>query len=210
VTARACAGMALVALAAAAAPLLSAQVVGTSTGLRYGAPDRQTLSYVAGCLGGAPPRPTELYSRGGWFVTDDLREQMREHSGNLEGVALVWMHRARSGVYPAAVYQWIHDLEFNRDVVACLDAQGKVTREESRYTPADAGRKQHWTYLHSLAANPHQGGALHGSGRFLDAQGRPMGRPHLSTEDEDFIAGERAFHDWKDFDFSRLVDAQHK
>ena len=37
-----------------------------------------------------------------------------------------------------------------------------------------------------------------------------MGRPHLSTEDEDFIAGERVFHDWKDFDFARLVDAQHK
>jgi hypothetical protein len=196
---------------AVGAAALSAQVAGTGTGLRYGLPDKPTMTYVTACLGGAPPRPTELYARGGWFITDDLREQMRENSGNLEGVAMVWSRRARSGAsYPAAVYQWNHDLEFNRDVVACLSAQGYVTRAESRYAPADAEPKQRWTYIHTLALDPHQPGALHGAGRFLDAQGHAMGRPQLSTEDQDFIAGERVFHAWKDFDFASLIDAQHQ
>ena len=192
------------AAALAGVSAMRAQVVGT--GLHYGMPDKPTMAYVANCLGAAPSRPTELYARGGWFVTEDLREQMREHAGNLEGIALVW----RQGKHPRAVYQWNHDLEFNRDVVACLDPQGKVTRSESRYMPSDAEPKQRWTYIHTLATNPHGHGASHGAGRFLDAQGRPMGRPHLSTEDQDFIAGERIFHEWKDFDFASLIDVQQK
>ncbi len=192
-----------------------AQVRGSAGGLHDGTPDKQTMAYVASCLGGAPPRPTELYARGGWFRTDDLREQMREHNGNLEGVAIVWRHTAPRGpAYPGAVYQWNHDLEFNRDVIACLDAQGRVTRSQSRYTPAGSERKQRWTYIHTVAANPHDHGnhqgTPHGSGRFTDAQGHPMGRPHLTTEDQDFIAGERVFHQWKDFDFASLVDAPQR
>jgi hypothetical protein len=198
------------AAALAGASATSAQGVGTSTGLRYGMPDKPAMAYVSNCLGSSVPRPTELYARGGWFVTEDLREQIREHAGNLEGVALVWKHTGRGGSYPAAVYQWNHDLEFNRDVVACLDVQGEVSRSESRYSPADTDPKQRWTYIHTLAANPHTHGALHGAGRFLDAQGRPMGRPHLSSEDQDFIAGERVFRQWKDFDFASLVDAQRQ
>lgn len=186
-----------------------AQVRGSATGLRYGTPDKQTLAYAASCLGSAPSRPVELYARGGWFLTDDLREQMREHAGHLEGIAMVW----KRGPHWGAVYQWNHDLEFNRDVIACLDPQGRVTRSESRYMPADAEPKQSWVYIHTLATHPHQAtlhdqATLHGAGRFTDQQGHPTGRPHLSTEDQDFIAGERVFRRWKDFDFSTLVDSQ--
>ena len=41
--------------------------VGT-TGLRGGMPDKAVMGYVGRCLGVAPPRPIELYSRGGWYV----------------------------------------------------------------------------------------------------------------------------------------------
>ena len=150
---------------------------GAATGLRYGMPDSKAMSYISDCLRGAPRRPVELYARGGWYVTDDLREVMRERAGNLEGIAMVWSIADR----PRAVYQWNHDLEFNRDVVACLDPSGSVTRSESKYTPGDSEPKQRWVYIHTLTATGRHGN-LQGSGRFTDAQGHPMGRPHLTSE----------------------------
>ena len=176
---------------------------GSGTGLRYGPPDRAALNYVSRCLAAAPPRPTELYSRGGWYITDDLRDQLREREGNIEGVAMVWKLKN----LPRAIYQWNHDGEFNRDVVACLDVSGRVTRSESRYTPGDSEPNQRWTYIHTLTTAGYDG-SLQGSGRFTDRQGHPMGRPHLTPEDQDFIAGERVYHTWNDFDFARLVGSQ--
>ena len=99
---------------------LRAQVGGSGTGLRYGLPDKPTLSYVSRCLRSTPPSPVELYSRGGWYVTDDLRQQFQERRGDIEGVAMVWKLKS----LPRAVYQWNHDGEFNRDVVACLNTGG--------------------------------------------------------------------------------------
>jgi hypothetical protein len=176
---------------------------GLDTGLRYGPPDKAALNYVSRCLAAAPPRPIELYSRGGWYITEDLREQLREREGDIEGIAMVWKLKN----LPRAVYQWSHDGEFNRDVVACLDVSGKVSRSESRYTPGDSEPNQRWIYIHTLTTSGHQKN-LQGSGRFTDRQGHPMGRPNLTPEDEDFIAGERVYHTWKDFDFAGLVDRQ--
>ena len=192
-------------VAAAGCTIAVAQVRGSDTGLRHGMPDRKTMSYVSACLGAAPTRPVELYARGGWFVTDDLREQLRERAGNVEGLALVWKLANR----PRAVYQWNHDDEFNRDAVACLDAGGKVTRSQSHYTPGDSEPNQRWIYIHTLATNPNHG-TLHGAGRFTDASGHAMGRPHLTTEDQDFIAGERVYHQWTDFDFANLLSTQEQ
>ena len=76
-------------LAAAAVILLAGGVrsgmaqLGSGTGLRYGPPDRATLNYVSRCLAVAPPRPIELYSRGGWFLTDDLRDQLQRIATNI-------------------------------------------------------------------------------------------------------------------------------
>lgn len=190
-------------LAVSGLSITAAQVRGTETGLRYGMPDKRAMAYVTACLGAAPSRPTQLYERGGWFMTDDLRQQMQERGGNIEGIALVW----KLGNHPRAVYQWNHDDEFNRDVIACLDPAGKVIHSQSRYTPGDSEPDQRWVYIHSLVANANHG-AHHGSGRFTDAQGHPIGRPHLSTEDQDFIAGERVFNGWKDFDFAGLAGTQ--
>jgi hypothetical protein len=163
------------------------------------------MSYVSRCLGQAPPRPVELYARGGWYVTEDLRQQVQERQGNLEGLALVWKLRD----LPRAVYQWNHDGEFNRDVVACIDAAGKVIRSESQYTPGESEPDQRWVYVHTLTTAGHHGN-LQGSGRFTDRQGHPRGRPHLTQEDQDFIAGERVYRAWTDFDFAGLVGKQEQ
>lgn len=197
------AGAAVVSLMAGGLTLAVAQVSGSGTGLRYGPPDRAAMSYVSRCLAAAPPRPIELYARGGWYITDDLREQLREREGDIEGIAMVWKLKD----LPRAVYQWNHDGEFNRDVVACLDASGKVIRSESQYTPGDSEPDQRWIYIHTLTTAGHQKN-LQGSGRFTDRQGHPMGRPHLTPEDQDFIAGERVYHTWNEFDFAGLVGKQ--
>jgi hypothetical protein len=173
-----------------------------ATGLRGGMPDKAVMAYVGRCLGVAPPRPIELYARGGWYVTDDLGQQLHERQGNIEGIAMVWKIKD----LPRAVYQWNHDGEFNRNVVACVDASGKITRSESQYTPGDSEPNQRWIYVHPLTAG-HPGG-LQGEGRFIDWQGHPRGRPHLTSEDQDFIAGERVYHAWSDFDFAGLVGKQ--
>jgi hypothetical protein len=136
-------------------------------------------------------------------VSDDLRVQFRELQGAIEGVAMVW----RIKDLPRAVYQWSHDGEFNRSLVACVDTHGKVIRSESQYTPGDSEPDQRWVYIHALTtAGDH--GNLQGTGRFTDRQGHPQGRPHLTPEDEDFIAGERVYRTWNDFDFAGLIGKQ--
>lgn len=180
----------------------SGQSAGAGTGLRYGLPDKATLNYVSRCLRVTPPRPVELYSRGGWYISDDIRSEIRERQGDIDGVAVVWKMKS----LPRAVYQWNHDGEFNRDVVACLDPAGAVTRSESRYTPGDSEPDQRWVYVHTLTASGHDG-SLQSSERFTDRDGHPRGGPHLTPEDQDFIAGERVYRKWTDFDFASLVGA---
>ena len=197
------AGAAIVSLSAGGFTDAVAQLSGSGTGLRYGLPDRATMSYVSRCISGTPTRPVELYARGGWYTTDDLREQLRERNGDIEGIAMVWKLKE----LPRAVYQWNHDGEFNRSVVACLDTSGRVTRSESQYTPGDSEPNQRWIYIHTLTANAHHA-SLMSSGRFTDRQGHPRGKPQLSSEDQDFIAGERVYHKWTDFDFAGLAGGQ--
>lgn len=195
------AGAAVVAMTVFGSSIAAAQV-GT-TGLRGGLPDKAVMAYVSRCLGVAPSRPIELYARGGWYVSDDLRGQLREIQGDIEGIAMVWKIKD----LPRAVYQWSHDGEFNRNVVACVDTDGKITRSESQYTPGDSEPDQRWVYIHTLTTAGHHGN-LQGTGRFTDRQGHPLGRPHLTPEDQDFIAGERVYHAWTDFDFAGMVGKQ--
>jgi hypothetical protein len=192
---------AVVAMTAFGSCVADAQV--GAPGLRGGMPDKAMMAYVDRCLGVAPSRPVELYARGGWYVTDDLRVQLRELQGSIEGIAMVW----RIKDLPRAVYQWNHDGEFNRNVVACVDTNGEITRSESQYTPGDSEPNQRWIYIHTLTTAGHHGN-LQGSGRFTNRQGHPQGRPHLTPEDQDFIAGERVYHAWTDFDFAGKVGKQ--
>jgi hypothetical protein len=166
-------------------------------------PDKAVMAYVGRCLAVAPPRAIELYARGGWYVADDLRKQLHEREGNIEGIAMVWKIKD----LPRAVYQWSHDGEFNRNLVACIDTTGKITRSESQYTPGDSEPDQRWVYIHTLTTAGRQG-SLQGAGRFTDREGHSRGRPHLTPEDEDFIAGERVYCAWSDFDFASLIGKQ--
>jgi hypothetical protein len=195
------AGAAIVAMSAFGSLGADAQV--GATGLRGGMPDKAAMAYISRCLGAASSRPVELYARGGWYVSDDLRVQFRELQGDLEGVAMVW----RIKDLPRAVYQWNHEGEFNRSVVACVDTSGKITRAESQYTPGASEPNQRWVYIHTFTTVGHHG-SLQGSGRFTDRQGHPQGRPHLTPEDQDFIAGERVYRAWNDFDFAGLIGKQ--
>ncbi len=167
---------------------------------KRGVLDDRVHSFVSNCVGGTHPRPQGFYSHGGWFGTDDLAAQIRDHGSDDDATAYVWSVAGK----PRAVYQWTHDGEFDRDVVACVDAHGKVTHAISHYMPGSSEPDQHWIYIHTLELNPRTG-HYNSHGRYTDAQGRPRGMPHMSSEDRDFIAGERTYKGFSDFDFARMI-----
>ncbi len=167
---------------------------------RRGATESRVRSFVEACTGGAIRRPEAFYAQGGWYRTDDLSTQLRAGGPEDEATAEVWSVAGK----PRAVYQWTHDGEFDRDVLACLDAQGNVTHAVSRYMPGESEPDQRWIYVHTLDRNA-KTGHMTGHGRFTDWAGRPRGKPHLSTEDQDFIAGERIYRKWMDFDFAGVA-----
>jgi hypothetical protein len=162
--------------------------------------ENRVQSFVSGCIGGTAPRPQGFYSQAGWFASDNLPAQVRDNGADDDATAWVWM----AGTKPRAVYQWTHDSEFDRDVLACVDGEGRVTRAVSRYMPGTSEPKQHWIFIHALDLNQRTG-QFTSHGRFTDWQGTPMGTPHMSTEDKDFLAGERVLRKWSDFDFAHLV-----
>ena len=167
---------------------------------KRGVLERRVQTFLSGCVSGTAPRPQGFYSQGGWFATDNLPAQMRDDGADDDSTAYVWMVRGK----PRAVYQWTHDDEFDRDLLACMDANGKVTHSISRYMPGTSEPSQRWTLIRTTELNQFTGHpVVHG--RFMDWHNAPMGQPHMSREDEDFIAGERKYRTWADFDFAHLV-----
>lgn len=163
-------------------------------------PVARVRTFVSACLGGAPGRPLQFYSSGGWFRTEDLPGQMRQQSTDDDATAQVWTLRQK----PRAVYQWTRDVEYDRDVLACLDSDGEVVRMVSRYIPRNEP-DQKWMYFHALTRS-NGSAAFHSTVHFTDLLGTPMGKPHLTSEDQDFIAGERVYTKWTEFDFAQLVN----
>ena len=145
------AGAAVVSLAAGGLTLRVAQVSGSGTGLRYGPPDKAAMSYVSRCLGAAPPHPIQLYSRGGWYITEDLREQLREREGNSKGSrwsggSKIFRARSISGTTTA------------NSIATSLHASMLAASHpsESQYTPGDSEPNQRWIYIHTLATAGHE------------------------------------------------------
>lgn len=168
--------------------------------MKRGVIEPHVHAFVAKCIGGTTARPRGFYSQGGWFATDNLPSHMRDAGADVDATAYVWTVSGK----PRAVYLWTHDNEFDRDLLACMDASGKVTHSITGYMPGRSEPHQHWILIHTLDWNPRTSQyAAHV--RFTDWQGRPMGRPHMSSEDQDFIAGERIIHKWSDFDFAHLL-----
>ena len=151
----------------------------------------------AACLGTQKlPKPVQLYSQGAWFVTPDLASHIRQQGNDDDGTAQVWQLNGK----PRAVYQWTHDGEFDRNTLACLNENGIVARQINEYMPGLSEPELHYIFIHTftLAA----GGQYRSSSRFTNWNGQPIPAPRLTSEDRDFIAGERRYTKWNDFDLA--------
>jgi hypothetical protein len=170
--------------------------------VQHGVLGGRVRSFVSECTADRLPRPEQFYSQGGWFRTEDLAQQTRDQGDDDDATAEVWFVAGK----PRAVYQWTHDDEFDRDLLACLDPQGRVIRTVSRYMPGGSEPNQHWIYLHTQTVNPATGQRT-SHGRFTTWSGQPIGTPRWSQEDQDFIAGEPVYRKWTDFDFAKIASS---
>ena len=169
--------------------------------MKAGRIEPRVKAFVSTCLRTATlPKPVQLYSQGGWFVTPDLPTHIREQGSDDEGTAQVWeLHHQ-----PRAVSLWVHDDEFDRSTLACLDDKGTVHRQINEYMPGLSEPDLHWIYVHTF--NLQAGGNYHASGHYTDWNRVAIHAPKLTSEDKDFIAGERQYARWNDFDFATALD----
>jgi len=169
--------------------------------LLHGSLEPRVRSFVSSCLGATSiPKPLQMYSQGAWFVTSDLVGHVRQDGYNDDGTAQLWELQGK----PRAVSLWVHDDEFDRSTLACLNAGGTVTRQVNEYMPGLSEPNLHWIFVHTLTLE--KNGQYRASGHYTDWDRHPIAAPKLTSEDQDFIAGERQFHQWKDFDFVSAVE----
>jgi hypothetical protein len=82
-----------------------------------------------------------------------------------------------------------------------------VVRTISRFFPSESGEpREHWVYVHTVKPGPRIN-MWESYGVYEDARGVKLGKPEVSTEDRDFIAGERAYRYFHDFDFASQIAA---
>jgi hypothetical protein len=159
-------------------------------------------SFVEACLHTETlPRPIQLYSQGDWFVTPDLASHIRQQGSDDDGTAQVWQLDGR----PRAVSMWVHDDEFDRSTLACLDDNGTVSRQVNEYMPGMSEPDLHWIYIHSFTLLT-PSAKYRSDGHYTDWNRKPIHAPRLTSEDKDFIAGERQYRKWSDFDFADRVE----
>ncbi len=124
-----------------------------------------------------------------------------DYSTGDANTAEVWKY---DGV-PRVVYRWEVDMEYERDSLFCMNAEGEVTRAVSRFFPSSSGEpREHWIYVHTVKPGPRVN-IWESMGIYEDARGAHLTNPEVSSEDRDFIAGERPYRYWNDFDFAPLV-----
>jgi hypothetical protein len=174
------------------------------TAMLAGRTEPQVKAFVASCLGTASSlKPLQLYSQGSWFVATDLAAHMKDQGSDDDGTAQVWELSRK----PRALSLWVHDDEFDRHTLACLNDQGLVTRLINEYMPGLSEPDLHWIYIHTFTLVANQ--QYRSSGRYTDWNGHPISPPKLTSEDRDFIAGERQYKRWTDFDFASAL-ARHQ
>ncbi len=165
--------------------------------LQRGTLEPRVRSFVSICLHASVlPRPVQFYSQGAWFVTPDLALHIKQDGSDDEGTAQVWEAAGK----PRAVSVWIHDDEFDRTTLACLNDAGVVMRQVNAYMPGLSEPDLHWICIHSFIRIPP--GRYRLSSRYTDWNSHPIAPPKLTSEDRDFIAGERHYEHWNDFDFA--------
>jgi hypothetical protein len=146
------------------------------------------------------PKPVQLYAQGAWFVTADLAAHIKEQGSDDDGTAQVWEQQGQ----PRAVSLWVHDDEFDRSTLACLDNRGVVTRQINEYMPGNSEPDLHWIFVHTFTLEAGKA-AYREASYYTDWNRTRIHAPKLTSEDRDFIAGERRYKHWSDFDFARAV-----
>lgn len=161
-------------------------------------------AFVSSCLGSDKlPKPTELYSQGAWFVTPSLASHLKDQGADDSGNAQIWEHRGKE----KAISIWVHDDEFDRHILACINSAGTVTRLVNEYMPGLSEPDLHWIYIRTYTLAPDH--KYRASSRYTDWNRHSIPPPKLTSEDRDFIAGERRYTGWSDFDFSGAYDQDH-
>ena len=160
-------------------------------------------TFVNACLHQTTlPKPVQLYSQGAWFVTPALPDHMQQQGNNDDGIAEVWQLDG----HPRAVSLWVHDDEFDRSTLACLNDRGVVTKQINEYMPGMSEPDLHYIYVHSFTLGPN--GKYRAAGYYADWNRVAIHAPKLTSEDRDFIAGERQYEKWNDFDFADALKRQ--
>ncbi len=160
-------------------------------------------NFVSACLHkSALPKAVGLYSQGAWFVTPDLSDHVKQQGNNDDGTAQVWQIDGK----PRAISLWVHDDEFDRSTIACLDAKGVVTKQINEYMPGMSEPDLHYIYVHTFTLGLN--GRYHAPGYYTDWNRVARNAPKLTSEDHDFIAGERQYRTWNDFDFAEAFKRQ--
>ncbi len=173
---------------------------------KTGATDARLSSFAHTCVSSAS-RPKKIYlytEQNAWLTTPTLNAAFSAYDVGDANSAEVWFY----GGHPRVVYLWEVDLEYERDTMFCLDAQGEVTHAVSRFFPSASGEpREHWIYVHTVKPGPRVN-MWESYGVYQDAKGNRLGKPEVSSEDHDFIAGERIYKYFHDFDFASEVPTQ--
>lgn len=170
---------------------------------KTGAVDARVSAFAHTCTDStAKPKKIYLYTeQNSWLTTPSIHSAFASYDVGDANSAEVWFY----GGHPRVVYLWEVDLEYERDTLFCIDASGEVTHAVSRFFPSASGEpREHWIYVHSVKPGPRVN-MWESIGTYQDARGNRLGKPEVSTEDHDFIAGERTYRYFHDFDFASEV-----
>ena len=165
--------------------------------------DPRLSAFARGCVAGTV-RPEKIYLytvQNSWLLTNTMISAFVDYTTGDANTAEVWKY---DGV-PRVVYRWEVDMEYERDTLFCLNTEGEVTRSVSRFFPSSSGEpREHWIYVRTVKRGSREN-MWDSIGIYEDAHGTRLSNPEVSSEDHDFIRGERAYHYWNEFDFAVLV-----
>lgn len=166
--------------------------------------DSRTEAFVHACVTGNSKLAQNFFytEQSTWLPTNDLHFAFAGYVTGDANTAEVWEY---AGV-PRVVYLWEVDMEYQRDTLFCLNKAGDVTKAVSRFFPSQSGEpREHWIYVRTTKPEQHEN-TWQTVGVYEDERGKRIANPDLSSEDKDFIKGERVIHYWNDFDFAGLLD----
>jgi hypothetical protein len=166
--------------------------------------DTRLDTFARACVSGdaKPARKFFYTEQSNWLPVKDLHFAFAGYVTGVANSAEVWEF---AGV-PRVVYQWEVDLEYQRDTLFCLNKSGDVTKAVSRFFSSQAGdSEENWVYVRTTRRGQHEN-TWQTVGVYQDQNGKRIADPDLSSEDKDFIKGERVVHYWNDFDFAELMD----